>query len=89
MREVTVPIRTCVGCGARAPQAGLVRFVATASGLALDPRRRLPGRGAWLHRAPGCWEAFVQGRGAVRSLRVAPGRAAREALRDALVAETH
>ncbi|HJW71157.1 MAG TPA: YlxR family protein [Candidatus Binatia bacterium] len=82
MREGAVPIRTCVGCGACAPQAALVRFVATASGLALDTRRRLPGRGAWLHREPGCWGAFVQRRGAVRSLRADPGRAAREALRD-------
>jgi predicted RNA-binding protein YlxR (DUF448 family) len=85
------PVRTCVGCGARAPQENLVRFVAAAGGLTLDARRRRPGRGAWLHREPGCWNAFVQRRGAVRSLRSTPSREAREALRDVLMAcgETH
>ena len=85
------PVRTCVGCGARAPQQRLVRFVAAAGGLALDARRRLPGRGAWLHREPACWSAFVQRRGAVRSLRTTPSREARQALRDVLMAsgETH
>jgi len=78
------PVRTCVGCGRRSPQAELVRFVARGGRLVLDPRRRLGGRGAWLHRLPGCWGDFVQRRGAVRSLRAAPARAAREALRDTL-----
>jgi predicted RNA-binding protein YlxR (DUF448 family) len=80
------PIRTCVGCGARSPQGHLMRFVAAGDALVVDPRRRLPGRGAWLHRQPSCWNAFVQRRGTVRSLRAAPSRPAREALRDALAA---
>ncbi len=81
------PIRSCVGCGARAAQPELIRFVSTAASLTLDPARRLPGRGAWLHRGrPACWQAFVERRGSVRSLRSAPGRAAREALRVALAA---
>jgi uncharacterized protein len=80
------PFRTFVGCGARAPQQRLVRFVAAAGGLALDARRRLPGRGAWLHREPACWSAFVQRRGEVRSLRTTPSREARQALRDVLMA---
>jgi uncharacterized protein len=80
------PIRTCVGCGARAPQSELVRFVALASVLALDGRRRQPGRGAYLHRESACWAAFVRRRGAVRSLRATPSRATREALLDTLAA---
>lgn len=85
------PVRTCVGCGARAPQQRLVRFVAAAGGLVLDAPRRLPGRGAWLHREPACWSAFVRRRGAVRSLRTTPSREARQALHDVLMAsgETH
>ena len=79
------PIRTCVGCGVRAPQADLIRLVAAGERLVLDARRRLPGRGAWLHREPACWGTFVQRRGPVRSLRSTPGREAREALRDALM----
>jgi predicted RNA-binding protein YlxR (DUF448 family) len=78
------PVRTCVGCGRRSPQAELVRFVATEGTLMLDPRHRLPGRGAWLHRLPACWGDFVQRRGAIRSLRAAPPRAARQTLRDTL-----
>ena len=63
-----------------------MRFVAAEGALLLDPRRRLPGRGAWLHRQPSCWTAFVQRRGIVRSLRATPTRVAREALRDNLAA---
>jgi predicted RNA-binding protein YlxR (DUF448 family) len=82
----SVPVRTCVGCGARSPQVALIRFAVSGNALALDPRRRLGGRGAWLHRDAACWGEFVQRRGAVRSLRANPSRAAREALRQALVA---
>lgn len=74
------PIRTCVGCGTRAPQAALVRFVAAGEGLRLDPPRRAPGRGAYLHRHPECWTAFVRRRGPVRSLRLTPAAGERERL---------
>lgn len=78
-------IRTCVGCGARDARSALVRFVCGTEGrLTLDQRRRLPGRGAWLHPSPACWDAFVARRGAVRSLRATPSRAAREGLRAAV-----
>jgi predicted RNA-binding protein YlxR (DUF448 family) len=80
------PVRTCVGCGQRVSQADLVRFVSADTTLKIDSRRRLPGRGAWLHRAPACWDAFVQRRGAVRSLRMTPTHVAREALRADLAA---
>ena len=83
---MTTPVRTCVGCGARASQSELVRFVVMASALALDERRRLPGRGAYLHRQPACWAAFVRRRGTVRSLRAAPSEAARQALVGSLAA---
>ena len=74
------PIRTCVGCGVRAPKDALLRMVAAPDGLSLDAARRAPGRGAYLHRAPTCWEAFVRRRGPVRSLRRAPSRLERERL---------
>ena len=78
------PIRTCVGCGARAPKDALVRLVAAADGLALDLPGRAPGRGAYLHGTPACREAFVRRRGPVRSLRQTPERAERERLAAAL-----
>ena len=79
------PIRTCVGCGARAPQGALVRFVAS-PGLRLDRSRRAPGRGAYLHASPDCWRTFARRRGPVRSLRVSPAPAERVALVEELSA---
>jgi hypothetical protein len=35
-----------------------------------DPRRRAPGRGAWLHRDPGCVELAERRRAFARALRV-------------------
>ncbi|MFN8545869.1 MAG: YlxR family protein [Candidatus Binatia bacterium] len=74
------PVRTCVGCGERAPVTELLRFHVAADGLAPDRVGRAPGRGAYLHRQPACWTAFARRRGAVRSLRVSPPPAARTAL---------
>lgn len=74
-------LRTCVGCGTRAPRATLLRFVLDDDrGLRLDPRKCLPGRGAWLHAVEACGRAFAERRGSVRSLRAAPSRAARLAV---------
>ena len=35
-----------------------------------DPRRRLPGRGAWLHLDPGCLDLALRRRAFGRALRV-------------------
>lgn len=48
--ERTGPERTCIGCRGVAPAAELLRYVAVDGVLVADPRRRLPGRGAHLHR---------------------------------------
>jgi uncharacterized protein len=78
--SVHEPVRTCVGCAARAPQRALRRLVAGPAGLRLDGRRRGPGRGAYLHASPECWVAFTRRRGPVRSLGVSPVPAERAAL---------
>jgi hypothetical protein len=75
-----VPIRTCVGCGARDAQAALVRVVAGPAGLAPDPSRRAGGRGAYLHSGPACCRVFARRRGPVRSLGTSPSRIERERL---------
>ena len=80
------PIRTCVGCGAREARAGLVRFVAASGGLTVDLEGRARGRGAWLHRRPECWSAFVRRRGPVRALRSTPTPAERARLSATLAA---
>ncbi len=71
------PIRTCTGCGRKAPQAELLRFVA--QGGALTPGSRLPGRGAYTCRRLLCFERAVSKRAFNRALRrtvaVEPGLA--------------
>jgi predicted RNA-binding protein YlxR (DUF448 family) len=48
----------------------LLRIVAAAGELVPDPRRRLPGRGAWLHPDPGCLATARKRRAFGRALRV-------------------
>ena len=61
------PVRTCVGCGRKAPQAELLRFVAQAGALAYGPTE--PGRGAYTCRRLACFERAVANRAFARVLR--------------------
>ncbi|MFE6920548.1 YlxR family protein [Nocardia sp. NPDC057663] len=73
-------VRTCIGCRQREPSAELLRIVAQhrdtgstgASAVAIvpDPRRRLPGRGAWLHPVSACLRSAERRRAFGRALRV-------------------
>jgi predicted RNA-binding protein YlxR (DUF448 family) len=51
---VSAPVRTCAGCGRKAPQAELVRFVAHDG--ALLPAPKGPGRGAYTCLRLACFE---------------------------------
>lgn len=51
---MTEPVRTCTGCGRRAPKRELVRFAAVDGRLAAG--RALPGRGAYTCRRSECFE---------------------------------
>jgi predicted RNA-binding protein YlxR (DUF448 family) len=71
------PVRTCVGCRARANKSDLLRVVAPGSGsggspveLVPDVRSRLPGRGAYLHLDPGCLDLAERRRSLPRALRL-------------------
>ena len=66
-----VPVRTCVGCRRRADQDHLVRYVLDDGRAILDRRARLPGRGAWLHADPRCWERALRTKAFARALRAA------------------
>ncbi|WP_308302103.1 YlxR family protein [Crossiella sp. S99.1] len=66
------PVRTCVGCRSRALATELLRLVVEDDSLVLDLRRRLPGRGAWLHPDPECLRLAERRRAFPRALRV-PG----------------
>jgi uncharacterized protein len=64
---VSEPVRRCVGCGVRAPQRELVRFVVRDGRL--TPGVRLPGRGAYTCRRLACFEQAVARRAFARTLR--------------------
>jgi predicted RNA-binding protein YlxR (DUF448 family) len=64
---VSVPFRMCTGCGRKAPQAELIRFVAR--GGVLTPGPGLPGRGAYTCRRLACFERAATRRAFNRVLR--------------------
>ncbi|WP_255622698.1 YlxR family protein [Pseudonocardia sp. DSM 110487] len=61
-----------MGCRCRDVADGLLRVVAVHGVLTPDLRRRLPGRGAWLHLAPECLDRAERRSAFPRALRV-PG----------------
>jgi uncharacterized protein len=64
---VTEPIRSCVGCGRKAAQSQLLRFVAKDGRLV--PGSNEPGRGAYTCRRLACFERAVSRRAFNRTLR--------------------
>lgn len=78
-RSGNVPVRMCVGCGARSPQRSLVRFAIRADGeLVLVGRGGHCGRTAYLHAAESCWARFSARKGPIRSLGASVGREGRK-----------
>jgi uncharacterized protein len=74
---VSGPIRTCAGCGRRAPKAEILRFAALNGELTFSPKG--PGRGAYTCRRLACFERAVENRAFNRilktSVQVDPGLA--------------
>ncbi|ALJ21117.1 DNA-binding protein [Microbacterium sp. No. 7] len=64
------PVRTCVGCRARASRSSLLRVVVRDGVLIPDEKAVLPGRGAWVHDTPECIDNALRRRAFVRALRV-------------------
>jgi predicted RNA-binding protein YlxR (DUF448 family) len=64
---VTEPLRSCVGCGRKAPQTELLRFVAKDGRLIAAGTE--PGRGAYTCRRLSCFERAVARRAFNRTLR--------------------
>ena len=67
MTSPHTPVRTCAGCGRKAPQQELVRFVA--DGGALTPGDGKPGRGVYTCRRLACFERALARRAFARTLR--------------------
>ena len=63
----SAPIRTCTGCGKKAPQSELIRFVAREGQLVSG--RNEPGRGTYTCPRLQCFERAVANRGFARTLR--------------------
>jgi predicted RNA-binding protein YlxR (DUF448 family) len=63
----SAPVRTCVGCGRKAPQSELLRFVAKDGALARG--RKEPGRGVYTCRRLACFERAASRRAFARVLR--------------------
>jgi predicted RNA-binding protein YlxR (DUF448 family) len=81
------PVRTCVGCRRRAEVGALLRVVADGTTVAVDPRRRAPGRGAYVHPDPACVALAVKKRAFGRTLRAPVEAAAAGAVLSAYLAE--
>ena len=64
---MTEAVRSCIGCGRKAPQSELLRFVA-ADGRVVAGERR-PGRGAYTCRRRSCFERAAARRAFNRTLR--------------------
>ena len=64
------PVRTCVGCRARAPRSSLLRVVERDGELVADERAVLAGRGAWVHDTSECVDTAIRRRAFGRALRV-------------------
>lgn len=63
------PVRMCVGCRTRAAKIDLLRVVAVSGTLVVDPRGRLPGRGAYVHPDLACVDLAERRKAIPRALR--------------------
>ena len=72
------PQRTCIGCRKKGLRSELLRLVAEGSGstaVIVDERRRMAGRGAWLHPSETCLALAIKRRAFGRALSGATGTA--------------
>ena len=75
------PQRTCVACQRTTAKRELVRIVRTPAGsVEVDPTGKKSGRGAYLCKAPRCWQAALRRDRLSRALRVRIAAEEREAL---------
>ena len=68
-RPLTRPVRTCIGCREREESSDLLRVAVDGGRIVPDIRRRIPGRGAWIHARESCGLAATRRRAWARALR--------------------
>ena len=57
-----IPQRTCVGCRSVQEKRSLIRIVRSSTeGVRIDPKGKMPGRGAYLHDSQECWQKGLKG----------------------------
>lgn len=60
-RRKHIPLRSCIACRLKSPKRELIRVVRTPEGtLEIDPKGKMPGRGAYVCRKQQCCEAALQ-----------------------------
>ncbi len=65
------PQRTCIGCREVSEKRRLIRIVRTPEGaLALDPKGRMSGRGAYICASADCWKSCLSSNKLEFSLKV-------------------
>jgi predicted RNA-binding protein YlxR (DUF448 family) len=66
------PVRTCIGCRTKGTRNSLVRYVLADDSQTPvpDEAKQLPGRGAWLHDDPKCYDLASRRRAFARALRI-------------------
>ena len=66
-----IPLRQCVGCREHREKPQLIRVVRSPEGvISLDPKGKLPGRGAYLCPDPACLKRAVKSKALERALEV-------------------
>jgi len=66
-----IPMRQCLGCREMKPKRELVRVVKSPEGdISLDPRGKLPGRGAYVCRSADCLKRAVKSKALSRAFGV-------------------
>jgi len=66
---VSDPVRTCLGCGATAPQRALVRLRVGEGAHVMVDAKKSGGRGAWLHPAQACLVRALKRRAFARAFK--------------------
>ncbi|MDZ7266395.1 MAG: YlxR family protein [candidate division KSB1 bacterium] len=62
--QASTPQRTCLACGRKRAKAALLRISLQSSGhFVIDPRQKLPGRGAYLCPTVACAELLLRRKG--------------------------